>query len=192
MCISTSTPAERAVAMPQDIEATKTTQRRVTFGYVEECDACEHHHFTEEQMATMWYNKNDLKGFRQHSKKILKDICSMDQFDCYRGLEVFENNNRSQRYSTCVLPVLQLQEDLWGMGVEDPVGLQSYANSLNRKSVEAAVKRGLQDSVEACKVFQESFESSTVESFFDELTVCTCQSGNDATASPEEMVAHAA
>lgn len=190
MCLSTATP-ELAVVLPQDIEAKTTTtpQRRVSFGYIEECDACEHHHFDEEQMADMWYNKADLKGFRRQAKKILKDTNAMDEADCYRGLEVFENSNRSQRYQTCVLPVLQLQEDLWDMDIEDPVGLQSYAVSLNRKCVEAAIKRGLQDSREACSVHQESFECSTVESFFDELITCTCQA---ASSSPEDMTAQAA
>lgn len=191
MCLPTATP-ELAVVMPQDIETkTSITQRRVTFGYIEECDACEHHHFDEEQMADMWYTKADLKDFRRHAKKILKDVNAMDETDCYRGLEVFENGNRSHRYQTCVMPVLQLQEDLWDMDIEDPIGLQSYAVSLNRKCVEAAIKRGFQDSAEACAVHQESFECSTVESFFDELTACICQS-SDVRNSSEEMTAQAA
>ena len=191
MCLATAAP-DLAVVMPQDIESkTCISQRRVSFGYIEECDACEHHHFDEEQMADMWYTKADLKEFRRHAKKILKDVSSMDETDCYRGLEVFENSNRSHRYQTCVLPVLQLQEDLWDLDVEDPVGLQSYAASLNRKCVESAIKRGLQDSAEACAVHQESFEYSTVESFFDELAACTCQNSK-VPVSSDEMTAQAA
>jgi len=178
MCISTVTISTAAVLSQDEIEMKRQNlqRRSVSFGYVEEVEALPHHHFDDEQAAQMWYSKVELKRFRKQIKKILKgESCMEESMDCYRGLEVFENSNRSNRYQHLVIPVLQLQDSLWDMNVEDPIGLQSFASSLNRKCIEEAIVRGLTDSTEACKVHQETFDAVTVESFFDELAHCTCE-----------------
>lgn len=102
-------------------------------------------------MESMWYTKEELRKERKHLKKILQDITVLRKHkDCYRGIEVFANGNRKNRYRNHVIPVLQMHCE----NVDDDSGLRAFAMSLNRDTTKEAIRRGTQDAAEAYEVYQ--------------------------------------
>lgn len=121
--------------------------------------AKEHHHFDDEQMNLMWYNKGELKTLRKHLKKIMKDrLVGEAGGDVYRGLEVFANSNRVNRYAAQVIPVLNMHWENRENGIHDDVGVPTFASRLNRETVHQGIQRGAQDAVEAFEIY---FDDST-------------------------------
>jgi len=132
---------------------------------VYEYDASEHHHFDEEQMEDMWYNKSDMNAFRKQCKKLIKKSTTsrFPQEDCYRGLEVFVNSNRSVKYESKVLPVLDLFDELLDLVDQGSIvdgdieeALRFHAVSLTRACTHDAIQRAVQDAVEAYQLYHET------------------------------------
>ena len=139
------------------VTATKKSLKRVRFGGIRGVqDAEERHSFCEEQMEFMWYSKDELKAQRKICKHILKGKIELSDQDCYRGLEVYANNNRKQRLQDSVFPVLKMHWEGRYMGQEDDTrGLRSLASILNREALQEGVARAAQDMAEAFAIYQE-------------------------------------
>ena len=152
MCKVTTPPSPYATPTTP-----RTTRKRVRFGYIQEQEAAEHHSFSEEQMEFMWYSKAELKALRKLCKHLLQGKKNFDE-DCYRGLEVFVNNNRVRRQQEYVFPVLELHRENRQREVsdeEDLRGLRSLSTALNMECLQDGVSRAAQDAAEAFEIYQE-------------------------------------
>jgi hypothetical protein len=122
--------------------------------------AKEHHHFDGEQMNLMWYSKDELKALRKHVKKIMKDERLLEASnDVYRGLEVFANCNRVNRYAANVIPVLNMHWENRIRGIGTDMDVSTFACRLNRETVHQGIHRGAQDAAEAFEIY---FDDCTV------------------------------
>lgn len=153
MCkVTTTTSSYSAPTTP----TARVTRKRVRFGNIREQEASERHSFCEEEMEDLWYSKPELKALRKLCKHLLKGKKKFTE-DCYRGLEVFVNNNRVRRQQESVFPVLKMHwenRQLLELGDEEDI-LRSLSTSLNMECLRDGVARAAQDAAEAFEIYQE-------------------------------------
>ena len=153
----------------------RRTKKRVSFGGLVVHPALERHSLDEEQLASMWYNSDEMNLIRKQARKVLKkylkqgvidvdnlaDICHTDlhPYSEMRGLECQVASSRSLRLETSIRPILKLRQEHKKMDLEDPRGLQVYASCLNRPSVEIAIQTGAHDYQEAFQIYLEAIHA---------------------------------
>ncbi|CAB9529285.1 expressed unknown protein [Seminavis robusta] len=170
MCMPTGTSPQPTLARKSNLMSStsslpsmdKDTKKSVQFwGKVTKRPARSYHHFDEEQMEFMWYSPEELQGMRQHLKKVLKDQSVLESTnDVYRGLEAFANGNRKTRYAAHVKPVLKMHRNNRQMGVDDDLGVPTFAARLNEEMTRQGIQRAAQDATDAFEIYQEDAASS--------------------------------
>lgn len=156
MCML-SEPTPVAIMSSSHVSEVKNT-KTVRFGGKSSVAAPAHYSLDNAQKAIMWHNKSELKVVKKSIKKIMKAgpaaVANSSQ-DCYRGIEVFENSNRTTRREQCVVPIVKMHQEGRAMGhADDERGLRSFAAILNRQACDQAVSRGAQDAVEAFSIYE--------------------------------------
>jgi hypothetical protein len=141
------------------ISLNNTNRKLVSFGQVHASEASEHHHFTEEQMATMWHSRDELKTIRQQLRNTIRKPTTMNYAtDCWRGLEALICRSKESRRSLYITPVLKLLKAT-DMCDEE---VREFAVNRSRKNIEESVMLASKDFMEAYAIYRETLCNKTV------------------------------